>query len=171
MAMSIARLKKDEIQRLKKEIDSVWRPAMELHELETSAVLKNLLEDRERMRRVQQHHHHHRRCYSNPNPPHPHPQPALLVFFDGTAFNSIVEEFKNFTTHIAHVLPVFDDGGSTAKIQAAKTEGQPEAKAQPSHIIGPSFGGGTMDLTLLRSYKDDIVEHVWIGQRRRVEVG
>jgi len=47
--MSVARLKKDEIQRLKKEIDSVWRPAMELHELETSAVLKNLLEDRERM--------------------------------------------------------------------------------------------------------------------------
>ncbi|KAG4946315.1 hypothetical protein JHK87_042322 [Glycine soja] len=145
MAMSVARLKKDEIQRLKKEIDSVWRPAMELHELETSAVLKNLLEDRERM-------------------------PALLVFFDGTAFNNIVEEFKNFTTHIAHVLPVFDDGGSTAKIQAAKTEGQPEAKAQPSHIIGPSFGGGTMDLTLLQSYRDDIVEHVWIGQLEELKL-
>ncbi|KAG4949174.1 hypothetical protein JHK82_042371 [Glycine max] len=114
MAMSVARLKKDEIQRLKKEIDSVWRPAMELHELETSAVLKNLLEDRERMRRAQQHHHHHRRCYSNPNPPHP--QPALLVFFDGTAFNSIVKELKNFTIRIAHILPVFNDGGSTAKI-------------------------------------------------------
>ncbi|KAG5131070.1 hypothetical protein JHK84_037467 [Glycine max] len=64
----------------------------------------------------QQHHHHHRRCYSNPNPPHPHPQPALLVFSGGTAFNGVVEELKNFTTRVAHVLPVSDDGGSTAEI-------------------------------------------------------
>ena len=64
----------------------------------------------------QQHHHHHRRCYSNPNPPHPHPQPALLVFSGGTAFNGVVEELKNFTTRIAHVLPISDDGGRTAEI-------------------------------------------------------
>jgi len=59
----------------------------------------------------------HRRCYSNPNNPHPpHPQPALLVFSGGTAFNGVVEDLKNFTTRVAHVLPVSDDGGSTAEI-------------------------------------------------------
>jgi len=58
----------------------------------------------------------HRRCYSNPNPHPPHPQPALLVFSGGTAFNGVVEDLKNFTTRVAHVLPVSDDGGSTAEI-------------------------------------------------------
>ena len=42
-------MKKDEIQRLKKEIDSLRRPTVELHESETSAALKNLLEERETM--------------------------------------------------------------------------------------------------------------------------
>ncbi|KAK7302928.1 hypothetical protein RJT34_13825 [Clitoria ternatea] len=59
-------------------------------------------------------HRHHRRCYSNPNPPQS--QPALLVFSGGTAFNGVVEDLKNFTTRVAHVLPVSDDGGSTAEI-------------------------------------------------------
>ncbi|XP_058763957.1 uncharacterized protein YNL011C-like [Vicia villosa] len=58
----------------------------------------------------------HRRCYSNPNPNLPQPQPALLVFSGGTAFNGVVEDLKNFTTRVAHVLPVSDDGGSTAEI-------------------------------------------------------
>ncbi|XP_047173115.1 uncharacterized protein YNL011C isoform X1 [Vigna umbellata] len=58
--------------------------------------------------------HHHRRCYSNPNPPHP--QPALLVFSGGTAFNGVIEELKNYTNRVAHILPVSDDGGSTAEI-------------------------------------------------------
>ncbi|KAK8469001.1 hypothetical protein PHAVU_006G176700 [Phaseolus vulgaris] len=58
--------------------------------------------------------HHHRRCYSNTNPPHP--QPSLLVFSGGTAFNGVVEELKNLTNRVAHVLPVSDDGGSTAEI-------------------------------------------------------
>ncbi|KAG5111078.1 hypothetical protein JHK82_040301 [Glycine max] len=49
MAMSVARLRKDEIQRLEKEIDSLRHPTVELHESETSAALKNLLEERERM--------------------------------------------------------------------------------------------------------------------------
>ncbi|KAL2340562.1 hypothetical protein Fmac_008502 [Flemingia macrophylla] len=61
-----------------------------------------------------QHQHRHRRCYSNPNLPHP--QPALLVFSGGTAFNGVVEDLKSFTTRVAHVLPVSDDGGSTAEI-------------------------------------------------------
>ena len=34
----------------------------------------------------------------------------------GTAFNGVAEELKNFTTRVAHVLPVSDDGGSTAEI-------------------------------------------------------
>ncbi|KAL6544845.1 hypothetical protein OROMI_023707 [Orobanche minor] len=43
-------------------------------------------------------------------------QPSLLVFSGGTAFNGVVEELKNLTTRVAHVLPVSDDGGSTAEI-------------------------------------------------------
>eukprot|EP00850_Spirogloea_muscicola_P021743 SM000260S09939 [mRNA] locus=s260:66412:70343:+ [translate_table: standard] len=34
----------------------------------------------------------------------------------GTAFNGVVEELKLYTTRVAHVLPVSDDGGSTAEI-------------------------------------------------------
>ncbi|XP_026406927.1 uncharacterized protein YNL011C-like isoform X2 [Papaver somniferum] len=43
-------------------------------------------------------------------------QPSLLVFSGGTAFNGVVEEMKKLTTRVAHVLPVSDDGGSTAEI-------------------------------------------------------
>ncbi|KAJ3670889.1 hypothetical protein LUZ60_008315 [Juncus effusus] len=42
--------------------------------------------------------------------------PSLLVFSGGTAFNGVVEELKKVTTRVAHVLPVSDDGGSTAEI-------------------------------------------------------
>lgn len=34
----------------------------------------------------------------------------------GTAFNGVIEELKKVTTRVAHVLPVSDDGGSTAEI-------------------------------------------------------
>ncbi|KAH7299120.1 hypothetical protein KP509_25G073700 [Ceratopteris richardii] len=44
------------------------------------------------------------------------PPPSMLVFSGGTAFNGVVEELKKFTTHVTHVLPVSDDGGSTAEI-------------------------------------------------------
>ncbi|KAJ9565869.1 hypothetical protein OSB04_001835 [Centaurea solstitialis] len=37
-------------------------------------------------------------------------------FYRGTAFNGVVEELKKLTTRVAHVLPVSDDGGSTAEI-------------------------------------------------------
>lgn len=43
-------------------------------------------------------------------------QPSLLVFSGGTAFNGVVEELKKVTTRVTHVLPVSDDGGSTAEI-------------------------------------------------------
>ncbi|XP_047338103.1 uncharacterized protein YNL011C [Impatiens glandulifera] len=52
--------------------------------------------------------------HSNPNPSTT--QPSLLVFSGGTAFNGIAEELKKLTTRVAHVLPVSDDGGSTAEI-------------------------------------------------------
>ncbi|KAG9143381.1 hypothetical protein Leryth_017770 [Lithospermum erythrorhizon] len=52
---------------------------------------------------------------SAPNSPHNH-FPSLLVFSGGTAFNGVVEELKKLTTRVAHVLPVSDDGGSTAEI-------------------------------------------------------
>lgn len=42
--------------------------------------------------------------------------PALVVFSGGTAFNSVAGSLQNFTTRVAHVLPVSDDGGSTAEI-------------------------------------------------------
>ncbi|XP_010052209.3 uncharacterized protein YNL011C isoform X2 [Eucalyptus grandis] len=49
--------------------------------------------------------------------PEPDPtRPSLLVFSGGTAFNGVVEELKRLTTRVAHVLPVSDDGGSTAEI-------------------------------------------------------
>ncbi|XP_042516091.1 putative gluconeogenesis factor isoform X2 [Macadamia integrifolia] len=43
-------------------------------------------------------------------------QRSLLVFSGGTAFNGVVEELKKLTTRVSHVLPVSDDGGSTAEI-------------------------------------------------------
>ncbi|KAK5825981.1 uncharacterized protein LOC108465570 isoform X1 [Gossypium arboreum] len=54
----------------------------------------------------------HCHCSSNPLPS----QPSLLVFSGGTAFNGVVEELKKLTVRVAHVLPVSDDGGSTAEI-------------------------------------------------------
>lgn len=40
----------------------------------------------------------------------------FIVVKGGTAFNGVVEELKQLTTRVAHVLPVSDDGGSTAEI-------------------------------------------------------
>ena len=48
-----------------------------------------------------------------PSPPPPTSAPRLS---GGTAFNSMAEALSTFTTHVAHVLPVSDDGGSTAEI-------------------------------------------------------
>jgi hypothetical protein len=44
------------------------------------------------------------------------PQPALVVFSGGTAFNSVAGHVRQLTTRVTHVLPVSDDGGSTAEI-------------------------------------------------------
>jgi hypothetical protein len=43
-------------------------------------------------------------------------QPSIVVFSGGTAFNSVAGHMRQLTTRIAHVLPVSDDGGSTAEI-------------------------------------------------------
>ena len=40
----------------------------------------------------------------------------LVLFSGGTGCNSLCSELKSYTTHVAHVLPVSDDGGSTAEI-------------------------------------------------------
>lgn len=40
----------------------------------------------------------------------------LCTAAGGTAFNGVVEELKKVTTRVSHVLPVSDDGGSTAEI-------------------------------------------------------
>ncbi|CAN1283778.1 Uncharacterized protein YNL011C [Linum perenne] len=56
-------------------------------------------------------------CANSSSVSSPRPnQPSLLVFSGGTAFNGVVEELKKLTTRVAHVLPVSDDGGSTAEI-------------------------------------------------------
>ncbi|KAG6423634.1 hypothetical protein SASPL_114036 [Salvia splendens] len=60
---------------------------------------------------------HHSHCSSaSTSPKCLSSQPSLLVFSGGTAFNGVVEELKSLTVHVAHVLPVSDDGGSTAEI-------------------------------------------------------
>jgi len=43
-------------------------------------------------------------------------KPSLVVFSGGTAFNGVAEHLSNYTTRVSHVLPVSDDGGSTAEI-------------------------------------------------------
>lgn len=43
-------------------------------------------------------------------------EPALIVFSGGTAFNSVAAQLRHLTTRVVHVLPVSDDGGSTAEI-------------------------------------------------------
>lgn len=40
----------------------------------------------------------------------------VVVFSGGTAMNSVASAFRALTTHVTHVLPVSDDGGSTAEI-------------------------------------------------------
>lgn len=42
--------------------------------------------------------------------------PRLVVFSGGTAFNSVAGNLLRLTTLVTHVLPVSDDGGSTAEI-------------------------------------------------------
>ncbi|KAK9811414.1 hypothetical protein WJX72_003619 [[Myrmecia] bisecta] len=42
--------------------------------------------------------------------------PALVVFSGGTAFNSVAGVLQQLTTRVAHIMPVSDDGGSTAEI-------------------------------------------------------
>ena len=53
---------------------------------------------------------------SQENPTFTPLQPALVVFSGGTAFNSVASHVRRLTTRVAHVLPVSDDGGSTAEI-------------------------------------------------------
>ncbi|XP_020597916.1 uncharacterized protein YNL011C isoform X2 [Phalaenopsis equestris] len=57
------------------------------------------------------------RYFSSPtSSPKTSQQPSLLVFSGGTAFNGVAEELKKVTTRVSHVLPISDDGGSTAEI-------------------------------------------------------
>jgi 2-phospho-L-lactate transferase/gluconeogenesis factor (CofD/UPF0052 family) len=46
----------------------------------------------------------------------PAEEPSLVVFSGGTAFNSVASHVSALTTRVTHVLPVSDDGGSTAEI-------------------------------------------------------
>ena len=43
-------------------------------------------------------------------------EPALVAFTGGTAFNGIIDELLELTSRVTHVIPVSDDGGSTAEI-------------------------------------------------------
>ncbi|GAX77344.1 hypothetical protein CEUSTIGMA_g4790.t1 [Chlamydomonas eustigma] len=42
--------------------------------------------------------------------------PTLVVFSGGTAFNVVAGRLRQFTDRVAYILPVSDDGGSTAEI-------------------------------------------------------
>eukprot|EP00124_Ichthyophonus_hoferi_P002117 Ihof_evm17s132 gene=Ihof_evmTU17s132 len=42
--------------------------------------------------------------------------PRLVVFSGGTGFNTVAHALLKYTPKVAHVLPVSDDGGSTAEI-------------------------------------------------------
>ena len=44
------------------------------------------------------------------------PAPSIVLFSGGTAMNSLAAALSSISPHIAHVLPVSDDGGSTAEI-------------------------------------------------------
>lgn len=48
----------------------------------------------------------------------------ILHLSGGTAFNGVIEELKKVTTRVSHVLPVSDDGGSTAEIVRVLGQGQ-----------------------------------------------
>ena len=50
------------------------------------------------------------------NCPVPKYEPALVAFTGGTAFNGIIDELLDLTSSVTHVIPVSDDGGSTAEI-------------------------------------------------------
>ncbi|MEW5302902.1 MAG: hypothetical protein WDW36_005641 [Sanguina aurantia] len=57
------------------------------------------------------------RTTSLPVTPSPRAVPlSLVVFSGGTAFNSVAGALRQLTSHVTHVLPVSDDGGSTAEI-------------------------------------------------------
>lgn len=43
-------------------------------------------------------------------------QPSICVFSGGSAFNDLSKELNEFTTKVTHIIPVSDDGGSTAEI-------------------------------------------------------
>ena len=43
-------------------------------------------------------------------------KPSLVLFSGGTAMNSLAAPLSTLTPRVAHVLPVSDDGGSTAEI-------------------------------------------------------
>ena len=43
-------------------------------------------------------------------------EPRLVCFTGGTAFNGVVNELMTLTSRVTHVIPVSDDGGSTAEI-------------------------------------------------------
>ncbi|KAL5190422.1 putative ribonuclease H protein [Glycine soja] len=48
-----------------------------------------------------------------------------------------------------------------------KPNTEPQAEARLSdRIIGPPFGGGPIDLSLIQSYRDHCVDHVWIQHPR-----
>jgi len=53
--------------------------------------------------------------------------------------------------------------------QSLEVQVEPKAQLEIPHvdcIIGLLFGGGPMDLSVLQSYTDHMVGHVWIDQLR-----
>ena len=47
-------------------------------------------------------------------------EPSTIVFSGGSAFNSLAHPLRALTRNTLYVLPVTDDGGSTAEIRRVK---------------------------------------------------
>lgn len=87
-------------------------------------------------------------------------EPHLVVFSGGTAFNSVAGHVRQLTTRMTHVLPVSDDGGSTAEIVRV--------------LGGPAVGDiRSRCLRLADDSDEEVRKNSWVGWRRggRMEGG
>lgn len=88
----------------------------------------------------------------------------------------VEEQMQHVTTSACHDAVLARRQQQQEELQAEarlkpklETHAQPEAEAHippVDHIIRPLSEGDPMDLTLLWSYKDHVVRHVWIGKPR-----
>lgn len=74
--------------------------------------------------------------------------PSCIIFTGGTAFNSYTSLFSKLTQSVAYILPVSDDGGSTAEI--IRCMGGPAIGDLRSRIIRLARNETRQDAALLQ---------------------